>query len=161
MNSEQYLYEEFIRLCKSLNAHFHITPVLYGSLGLGKSTRRNFSPQDIDILVPFVYLNEQWDMLQQLMVQLGYSLTDLREHEFCNRGIQVGFAFMEDLEGFAEIDYRSLETMQDGEAEYFVLSVDDYLKVYAKSSVDGYRRTKNHGKDLTKLAFLRSISKIQ
>ncbi|ALS74044.1 hypothetical protein AUC31_01705 [Planococcus rifietoensis] len=38
-----------------------------------------------------------------------------------------------------------------------ILSLDDYLKIYTKSSIDGYRRTENHGKDLRKIDIIKKI----
>ena len=55
---------------------------MYGSLGLGKVTQLDFHPQDIDILVPLTFLTTQWKILQQTLEQLGYTLSDLHEHEF-------------------------------------------------------------------------------
>ena len=49
------LYDEFIEIAKNLNAELNIIPVLYGSLGLEKVTGVEFSPQDIDILVPLTF----------------------------------------------------------------------------------------------------------
>lgn len=160
MNKEQHLHKEFIRLCNSFNKEFRIIPVLYGSLGLGKATKIDFSPQDIDILVPFVYLNEQWIALKNLMERFGYSMIDYQEHEFSDGYSQVGFSFIEDLETFAGVDYRSLEKVLECGAEYYVLSLDDYLNVYTKSSADGYRRTKNHGKDLRKIDIIKKIKEV-
>ncbi|MBU9674326.1 hypothetical protein KQ939_15175 [Planococcus sp. CP5-4] len=157
---EKLLHKEFIRLCKSFNKELHIIPVLYGSLGLGKIAKMDFSPQDIDMLVPFVYLNEQWSALENLMERLGYSVIDYREHEFSDGYNQVGFSFIEDLETFAGVDHRSLEKVLEDGAEYYVLSLDDYLKIYTKSTIDGYRRIKNHGKDLKKIKIIRKIKEV-
>ena len=157
MNRTEYLYEEFIRICKTLNGQLQITPVLYGSLGLGKVAQTDFLPQDIDILVPRVYLEERWDELLEIMGQLGYSLADLREHEFSNGETQIGFAFAEDLKRFADVAYQELETVEESGAAYHVLTAGDYLKVYTKSAQDGYRRTKNNQKDLEKLEYLRGM----
>lgn len=66
MNKEQHLHKEFIRLCKSLNNQLHIIPVLYGSLGLGKAVKMDFSPQDIDMLVPFVLSQRTVDRVEKL-----------------------------------------------------------------------------------------------
>lgn len=157
MNKEQHLREEFIRLCKSFNKEYRIIPVLYGSLGLGKAIKMDLSPQDIDILVPFVYLNEQWIELKNLMERLGYSMIDYPEHEFSDGYNQVGISFIEDLETFADVDYRKLQKVLEDGAEYYVLSLDDYLNVYTKSFADGYKRSKNRGKDLKKIKAIRKI----
>lgn len=155
MSREFYLYEEFISIAKVLNQQLNIVPVLYGSLGLGKVAQVDFSPQDIDILVPLIFLEEQWEMLQQTMEQLGYSLIDLNEHEFQKENIKIGFAYTEDLLDFAAVDYKNLERIEDNEAYYHVLTVADYIKIYRKSFQDGYRRTKNNEKDLRKLEVLK------
>lgn len=55
MVRECHLYQEFLQVTKVLNERLAIVPVLYGSLGLEKVTQLNFSPQDIDILVPLSF----------------------------------------------------------------------------------------------------------
>ena len=157
MSREFYLYEEFIYISKILNRQLSIVPVLYGSLGLGKATQMDFSPQDIDILVPLIFLEEKWVMFQSAMEQLGYSLIDLSEHEFQKEDIKIGFAYTEDLLDFAAVDYKNLERVEENGAYYHLLTVTDYLKVYSKSFQDGYRRTKNNNKDLRKLEFLKKL----
>lgn len=157
MNRTSALYGEFTSICNALNDELRITPVLYGSLGLAKTTGTDFSPQDIDILVPLIFLEDRWDELCKVMKRLGYELTDLREHEFHNGEMQIGFSFMEDLKSFAEIDYLKLAAVEEGGAAYYMLNAADYFKVYKKSSEDGYRRTKNDQKDLEKLKVLQQI----
>ncbi len=60
------LYNEFINIAKTLNKELDITPLLYGSLGLEKVTGLNFSPEDIDILIPLIFLEEKWKNLKKL-----------------------------------------------------------------------------------------------
>lgn len=151
------LYEEFNDIARHLNKSLNITPVLYGSLGLEKATIIAFQPQDIDILVPLTFLKEKWDLLKATMENLGYELVDLHEHEFMKNEIKVGIAFIEDLKPFANVDYNHLKTIEDNGAIYHVLSISDYLKVYQKSSLDGYRRTKNNDKDQQKIEILQQI----
>lgn len=158
MDENPNLYQEFIAISQFLNRHLHITPVLYGSLGLTKVTRINFSPQDIDILIPFIFLQEKWGLLKQTMKEQGYSLINLSEHEFQKGNIKIGFAFIEDLENFAGIDYKKLELLSKDGASYYRLSLADYIKVYQKSSQDGYRRTKNNQKDREKLEVLNRLA---
>lgn len=157
MNRTAALYKEFTRISRVLNNELHIIPVLYGSLGLVKATATDFTPQDIDILVPLTFLKDRWDALCDVMERLGYELADLREHEFYNGETQVGFSFIEDLKSFADIDYLKLALVEDGAAAYYRLSAADYFKVYEKSSQDGYRRSKNDQKDLKKLKALQQI----
>ncbi|MBE1554043.1 hypothetical protein [Sporosarcina limicola] len=157
MTRELYLYREFINISRILNQQLGIVPVLYGSLGLVRITKVDFSPQDIDILVPLTFLEEKWNILQHAMEQLGYTMVDLNEHEFIKNDIKIGFAFTEDLVEFADINYKELDVFEDDGAKYHLLTVSDYLKVYNKSSQDGYRRAKNNKKDLDKLEILNKL----
>lgn len=157
MSRAAVLYEEFIRICKVLNQSLGIKPVLYGSLGLSETTGNDFSPQDIDILVPLAFLNERWDVLSEIMGQLGYELTDLREHEFNNGETAIGFSYIEDLKNFAAIDYLELKQVEEDGAAYYGLTAEDYFNVYTKSAEDGYRRTKNNQKDLRKIESIQKI----
>ena len=72
----------FCHIAKRLNAAFHITPLLYGSLGLQLLVDEQLNADDIDILIPSVYLAEKWETLCTLMRGEGYTLIDLHEHTF-------------------------------------------------------------------------------
>lgn len=76
------LYNEFINIAKTFNKELDIIPLLYGSLGLEKVTGLNFSPEDIDILIPLFFLEEKWEKLKKVMELQGYKMVDLHEHEF-------------------------------------------------------------------------------
>ncbi|WP_213167748.1 hypothetical protein [Alkalicella caledoniensis] len=91
------LYNEFLSIATELNKRFDIVPVLYGSLGLQVVTGVEFHPQDIDILVPKEYVAEKWELLLEVIEEMGYTLIDLNEHEFEKDGIKAAFAFEEDL----------------------------------------------------------------
>ncbi|RTR34009.1 hypothetical protein EKG37_07295 [Robertmurraya yapensis] len=147
-------YNEFLTIAKTLNQELKIIPVLYGSLGLSRVAKVDFSPQDIDILVPFIFLKERWPELKTTIEGLGYELTDLHEHEFRKAEFKIGIAYLEDLRLFADVDYKSLLKNVDDRAVYYTLSISDYKKVYSKSLLDGYRRNKNNNKDQRKLDFL-------
>lgn len=161
MNRGLYLYKEFIEIARSLNQQLDIVPVLYGSLGLGIVAKVDFTPQDIDILVPLTYLEEKWGVFQYTMEQLGYSMVNLQEHEFVKNDITIGFAFTEDLLEFANVDYTNLNEFEDNGSEYYLLTITDYVNVYNKSLQDGYRRTKNNNKDLKKVQILNNIIQTQ
>ena len=161
MNRGLYLYKEFIEIARLLNRQLDILPVLYGSLGLGIVAKVDFSPQDIDILVPLTYLEEKRKLLQHTMEQLGYRMVNLQEHEFVKNDIKIGFAFTEDLLEFANVDYTNLNEFEDNGSEYYLLTITDYVKVYNKSLQDGYRRTKNNNKDLKKVQILNNIIQTQ
>lgn len=151
------LYDEFIEIAKTLNTDLDITPVLYGSLGLEKVTGVEFSPQDIDILVPLIFLEEKWTILKSLIEHLGYELIDLHEHEFKKDKVKIGISYYEDLNNFADVDYNNLKKNEENGATYCTLSISEYLKVYNRSLLDGYRRTKNNNKDQSKLDILKEI----
>lgn len=131
------LYEEFINIAKTLNKELEIIPVLYGSLGLEKATGLDFSPQDIDLLVPLTYLEEKWQSLKYVIEQSGYQLVNLHEHEFRKDRIKIGIAYVEDLKPFADVDHNSLKVVEGHGAVYYSLTVSDFLKVYNKSLLDG------------------------
>jgi hypothetical protein len=151
------LYDEFIEIAKTLNKDLNIIPVLYGSLGLEKVTGVELSPQDIDILVPLTFLEEKWRIIKSLLENLGYDLIDLQEHEFKKDNVKIGISYYEDLKKFAEVDYNSLKKNEDNGATYHSLSVSDYLKVYNRSLLDGYRRIKNNNKDQSKIQILNEL----
>jgi len=153
------LYQEFIIITKHLNNELDIIPVLYGSLGLQVVAGIDFSPQDIDILVPLEFLQNKWVKLQDTMERINYKLVDLHEHAFEKDDIKIGFAFIEDLATFAEIDYKKLQLVKSSGIRYQKLSLEDFLKVYSKSLHDGYRRTKNNNKDLIKLEAINKLLK--
>ena len=150
------LYDEFIHIAKAMNKELNIVPVLYGSLGLERATTYEFNPQDIDILVPFTFLDKKWHMLLKTIEELGYVMVDINEHEFRRDDTKIGISFTEDLEQFAEIEYEALQIVEDNGAKYHSLTISDYLKVYNKSLVDGYRRSKNN-KDHSKIKILKQL----
>ena len=147
------LNKEFTNLAKNLNS-IGIIPVLYGSLGLSKLINQDLNSQDIDVLIPENFLKKEWDQLKIFIEKLGYDLIDLHEHEFNKNGITIAFASEEDLLPFADIDYTKLEVIQDM-GNYKTLRIDDYLKVYEKSLIDGYRKIKNDNKDQIKIEIIK------
>ncbi|AUZ26544.1 hypothetical protein C1T28_08290 [Bacillus subtilis] len=151
------LYNEFINIAKTFNKELDTIPLLYGSLGLEKVTGLDFSPEDIDILIPLIFLEGKWRRLKNIMEVQGYKMVDLHEHEFRKTNIKVGIAHIEDLKPFADVDYKNLEIFEDDGAKYHLLTIDDYLKVYHKSLLDGYRRTKKNNKDQIKINILNKL----
>lgn len=138
------LYNEFINIAKTFNKELDIIPLLYGSLGLEKVTGLDFSPEDIDLLIPLIFLEEKWEKLKKVMELHGYKMVDLHEHEFKKTNTKIGISYIEDLKPFADVDYNNLEIFEDGGAKYHLLTIDDYLKIYKKSLLDGYRLSLIH-----------------
>ncbi|WP_340007523.1 hypothetical protein MHH52_06965 [Paenibacillus sp. FSL K6-0276] len=137
------LFDQFIEVAERLNRRFNITPLLYGSLGLVNITGIDFTPQDIDVLIPQEYLNEKWNEFKQEIEDLGYELIDLHEHEFYKNQHKIAFALIEGLWDFAGIDHNQIEMRVNKNTKYKILNLREYLQVYQRSSTDGYRKT-NH-----------------
>ncbi|WP_213167747.1 hypothetical protein [Alkalicella caledoniensis] len=57
------------------------------------------------------------------------------------------------------MDYDCLEVHENQGARYKLLSIEDYLKVYSKSVVDGYRSANNNNKDNHKIEVLQKLLK--
>jgi len=130
------IFLEFILIVKHINEKFEVIPVLYGSLGLQVLTNIDLNPQDIDILVPEKYIDEEWEYFKASIEDLGYEFIDLDEHEFKKDGLKVAFSFEEDLKQFANIDYNNLKIHQYNGVLYKLLNLEEYLKVYGKSLKD-------------------------
>lgn len=147
-------YNEFLRIAKLLNQMFSVTPLLFGSLGLERRLGMDLASEDIDILIPENYLQDQWHRLHAMMERAGYTLVDMREHAFQKDQFKVAFAMIEGLKTFADVDIRLLALEKDKGATYYLMYLDDYRKVYRASSRDDYRMGKKYGADLKKLALI-------
>lgn len=149
------MMHEFLHIAKLLNTKLDITPLLYGSLGLEKRLDINLNADDIDVLIPQIYLNEQWQNLFALMADNGYSLVDLHEHTFQKHGIKVAFANIESLPTFANVDITKISKIIEHGAAYHLLELPDYLKVYTASSKDGYRKNIKNKQDQEKIDLIK------
>jgi hypothetical protein len=85
------LHKEFLELAKHLNNELGIIPVLYGSLGLQMISGLDFSPRDIDVLVPWEFIDAKWDDLRKTVEKLGYELVDLHELKVYSRSLKDGY----------------------------------------------------------------------
>lgn len=145
------MYKEFLNIADKLNYGLNIVPLLYGSLGLQRVTSIDFKADDIDILIPKIYLEDKWNIFKKVINGLGYELIDLHEHTFVRGEYKIAFADIESLEEFAGIDIKHIEDCYDNSIKYKILNLEEYLKVYTQSSKDGYRVKKNNNKDLMKI----------
>lgn len=150
-------YEEFLSLAQELNRQLDICPLLYGSLGLEQRLQSDLRADDIDILIPEIWLGERWGELTAFMEQSGFSLYDPHEHAFCKDGISVAYASLESLWPFAGIEIEKIPMVQYNETRYLLLDLDGYRKVYAASSLDGYRKDKKHKDDSAKLVLIDQV----
>ena len=149
-------YEIFLHLARLMNQRLHVTPLLFGSLGLEKRLDTDLNADDIDILIPEAFLSgDPWSRLASLMRGAGYALYDEHEHAFERDGVSVAFASIESLAPFAGVDIDRIPTLEEGGARYRLLTLADYLKVYTASSKDGYRRDVKNKRDEEKIALIR------
>lgn len=133
-----------------------ITPLLYGSLGLETALDEPMQPDDIDILIPGEYVTGPgWPRLRTLLEERGYVLTDLHEHTFRLEGVDYAYASLEELEPFAGIAANEIgQCTRDG-TSFLLLSPAQYLRVYERSVLDGYRIHTKEKQDHRKIAMIR------
>lgn len=146
--------KEFLYIAKLLNEKLHVVPLLFGSLGLEQRLHTNLNADDIDVLIPDVFLKEKWDSVVTIMNDNGYVLYDLHEHAFEKSELSFAFASIESLAPFAGIDLTKIPIIEEKGVRYYLLELQDYLKVYMASSKDGYRKSKKNKKDEQKIELI-------
>lgn len=144
----------FFENAKLLAETFEIIPLMYGSSGLEYITGKNMNADDIDILIPEVFVNEKWEDFKSALIKNGYVLIDRREHTFQKDGICYSYAPVEDLKSFAKINLSDIEIQINHGIQFRVLSLEQYLRVYTASSKDGYRINVRQKKDNDKILFI-------
>ena len=148
--------EVFFENGRLLEEEMRITPLLYGSLGLEYLTKEKLDADDVDILIPGIYLSEGWEDFRELLESNGYRLIDEHEHTFEKKGIRISYARLEELESFAGITPGDISVAEEQGVRFLLLSLEQYLKVYTASARDGYRRDVRGKKDQEKISFIRS-----
>lgn len=143
--------KDFLIIANELNARLNIIPLLFGSLGLEQRLGIDLNAEDIDVLVPEEYLNEKWQSIVSVMEDNGYTLYDLHEHAFQKDKISIAFASIESLTPFANVDITKIPVIEEKDTKYFLLELQDYLKVYTASSKDGYRKNVKNKQDQHKI----------
>ena len=146
----------FLENARFMSDEFDIVPLLYGSLGLEYLTGDDLSADDIDILVPRVFITERWHEFKALLEAQGYVLADEHEHTFVRDGVAYSYADIEDLEAFAGINTEDIEMYEADGVSFLLLSLEQYLAVYKQSSKDGYRVNVRQKKDADKIRFIES-----
>ena len=146
----------FIENARLLSDKFGVVPLLYGSLGLEYLTRDVLGVDDIDILVPREFITERWNEFKAILEVQGYVLADEHEHTFVRDGVAYSYADIEDLESFAGIRMKDIEMREADGVSFLMLSLEQYLAVYKKSSKDGYRVNVRQKKDADKIRFIES-----
>ena len=146
----------FLENARFLSDKFSMVPLLYGSLGLEYLTGDDLSADDIDILVPRVFITERWHEFKTLLETQGYVLADEHEHTFVRDDVAYSYADIEDLESFAGIHAEDIEMHEADGVRFLLLSLEQYLAVYKQSSKDGYRVNVRQKKDADKIRFIES-----
>ena len=146
----------FLENARLLSDNLDIVPLLYGSLGLEYLTGDALGSDDIDILVPRVFITERWHEFKALLEAQGYVLVDEHEHTFVRDDVAYSYADIEDLESFAGIHAEDIEMHEVDGVRFMVLTLEQYLAVYQKSSKDGYRVNVRQKKDADKIRFIES-----
>ena len=147
-------FHRFLENVRLLSDRLSCIPLLYGSLGLEYLTGESLGANDIDILVPRVFLTERWSEFSKNLEEQGYVLVDEHEHTFVRDGVAYSYADIEDLEPFAGIRAETIEVCEADGVRFLLLSLEQYLAVYQKSSKDGYRRDVRQKKDAEKIRFI-------
>ena len=146
----------FLENARLLSDKFDIVPLLYGSLGLEYLTSDALGADDIDILVPCVFITERWHEFKSLLEAQGYVLADEHEHAFVRDCVTYSYADIEDLESFAGVNTEDIEMQEVDGVSFLLLSLEQYLDVYKQSSKDGYRVNVRQKKDAEKIRFIES-----
>ena len=149
-------FDLFLENTRLLSDKLGIVSLLYGSLGLEYLTGEALGSDDIDILVPRVFITERWHEFKALLEAQGYVLADEHEHTFVRDGVAYSYADIEDLESFAGINTEDMELREADGVRFLLLSLEQYLAVYKKSSKDGYRVNVRQKKDADKIRFIES-----
>ena len=146
----------FLENARLLSDNLGIVPLLYGSLGLEYLTGDALGADDIDILVPRVFITDCWQEFKAVLEEHRYVLVDEHEHTFVRDGVEYSYADIEDLESFAGINTEDIEMYEADGVSFLLLSLEQYLAVYQKSSKDGYRVNVRQKKDADKIRFIES-----
>ena len=146
----------FFENAKLLYDKFGIVPLMYGSLGLEYITNENLNADDIDIFISEIFITDRWNEFKDFLISEGYVLVDEHEHTFVRDGVAYSYADIEDLEPFAGINTEDIEMHEADGVRFLLLSLEQYLLVYQKSSKDGYRVNVRQKKDADKIRFIES-----
>lgn len=146
----------FFENARLLSEKLSIVPLMYGSLGLEYLTGENLNADDIDIMIPKVFLSEKWNEFKGVLQENGYILIDESEHTFDKNGVHCSYASIEELESFADISVSDIPLLKQGEVSFRLLSLEQYLRVYTASAKDGYRASVRHKKDSEKIKFIQN-----
>ena len=145
-------FRNFIKVTKILNKK-GIVPVLYGSLGLYQIIGERGSVNDIDFLIPEVWLEEKWHEFKKYLESHQFRMDDEHEHEFShpNIGGWIAFGSIEESRTYSGLKVEELTSVIFDGANYLTLNADQFLASYKKSLEDSYRQNKKNKTDVEKI----------
>ncbi len=152
-------FKIFLEVVGALNSRFKIIPILYGSLGLCRQIGDFKKANDIDILIPNIFLNKKWNELVKFMQGLGFRLNNEIEHDFIRKKGIVAFGKQNDLKKMCRITLDSLKTSIVGKAKFKELSPKQYLTIYKFMLRDNYRQEKLGKNDKEKINLIEEYLK--
>ncbi len=133
-------FKVFLEIAGALNKN-GITPILFGSLGLSRIIKQS-AIDDIDIVLPNGILVDDFERLEQIMSEIGFSRDIYYKHEFIRNDERVGFEEESDITNV----HISLETLKEtviGNVQFFELSATEYLGVYMDTLVRWKKKVKS------------------
>lgn len=149
-------YKCFLKNAELLHEKFGIIPLLYGSLGLEVLLKADLASDDIDILIPGEFIaGERWGEFRLFLEASGYKMIDEHKHTFVREEVEYSYAAIEGLKDFAGIDISDIPSRTDGGVQFMLLSLEQYLKVYLMSSLDGYRMNVKEKQDNQKIELIK------
>ena len=98
------------------------------------------------------------DLLEQpAMAKMLPDLTekDVLDLGFRKDGVDYSYACIEGLKEFADLGISDIKIRNISETKFMLLSLEQYLKVYQKSSLDGYRMNVKEKYDNQKIEFIK------
>ena len=126
-------------------------------MGLECLTGENLDADDIDILIPHVFINDKWNDFKASLELQGFTLTDEHEHAFAFDGDVFSYADIDELQTFADIRIEDIATREIEDVRFMLLSLEQYLQVYRQSIKDGYRISVRCKKDNDKILFIEKL----
>ena len=102
------------------------------------------NPDDIDLQLRLADF-QNFDLLTEVMASMGYQLIDLYEHKFSKGKIRVGFANVETLKKYADVDYSELalgKNQADSSALFYLPNIAQQIKIYKAATQDSWRAGK-------------------
>ncbi|MCX6702196.1 MAG: hypothetical protein NTX96_03325 [Candidatus Zambryskibacteria bacterium] len=145
-------FRNFIKITKILN-NKNITPVLYGSLGLYQIIKPQGEINDIDFLIPGIWLKDKWYEFKEYLESYQFHMDNEHEHEFSHSDIVgwIAFGSIEESEKHSGLNKEKLIPANYEGAKYLVLSAEQYLNVYKACLKDSYRQEKKDNTDIKKI----------